>query len=346
MSSATAVPVIALTGFLGAGKTTLLNRVLRRPDARIGLVINDFGAINVDAGLVTGQIDEPASITGGCICCLPDDGGLDEALARLADPKLRLDVIIVEASGVAEPAALARIIRFSGVDSVRPGGVVDVIDAVNHFDTVDRDGLPPARYAAASLVVVNKLDAVPDDQRSELLDRITERVHELNPGVPVIGTSGGRIDPALLYDIADDAPGGQLSLRDLLVESDDHGHDHSGHGHHVHADAVTVAGTGCVDANAVFDLLENPPPSVYRMKGTIAVQYPNTVRRYLVNLVGSAVHIAPAPAGSTQTQLVAIGAELDTDAVAAALRTALAPVDGPASSTAVKRLQRYKRLSI
>ena len=87
------IPVIALTGYLGAGKTTLLNHVLRSPDARIGVVINDFGELNVDAGLVTGQVDEPASIAGGCICCLPDDGGLDVALARLADPKLRLDAI-------------------------------------------------------------------------------------------------------------------------------------------------------------------------------------------------------------------------------------------------------------
>lgn len=144
------IPVIALTGYLGAGKTTLLNHVLRSPDARIGVVINDFGELNVDAGLVTGQVDEPASIAGGCICCLPDDGGLDVALARLADPKLRLDAIIVEASGLADPLAIARMLRFSGVDGVRPGGVVDVLDAVTHFQTVDRDPTPPARYAAAT----------------------------------------------------------------------------------------------------------------------------------------------------------------------------------------------------
>ena len=170
-----AIPVIALTGYLGAGKTTLLNHVLRSPGARIGVVINDFGELNVDAGLVTGQVDEPASIAGGCICCLPEEGGLDIALARLADPKLRLDAIIVEASGLADPVAISRIIRFSGVDGVRHGGVVDVLDAATHFDTVDRDATPPARYGAATLVVVNKLDQVADSERAAALRRIDEQ---------------------------------------------------------------------------------------------------------------------------------------------------------------------------
>ena len=133
----TNIPVIALTGYLGAGKTSLLNHVLRTPRARVGVIINDFGALNVDAGLVTGQIDEPSSIAGGCVCCLPDNGGLDEALTKLADPRLDLDAIIVETSGLADPVAVARLIRFSGVAGVRPGGIVDVIDATTHFAVVD-----------------------------------------------------------------------------------------------------------------------------------------------------------------------------------------------------------------
>ena len=173
-----AIPVIALTGYLGAGKTSLLNHVLRAPGARIGVVINDFGELNVDAALVTGQIDEPASITGGCICCLPDDGGLDEALAKLADPKLELDAIIVEASGLADPIAISRIIRFSGVERIRHGGVVEVIDAATHFDTVDRGANPPARYGAASLIVVNKLDQIPEPDRAAAFERIEHRVRE------------------------------------------------------------------------------------------------------------------------------------------------------------------------
>lgn len=333
-----AIPVIALTGYLGAGKTSLLNHVLRAPDARVGVVINDFGELNVDAALVTGQVDEPASIAGGCICCLPDEGGLDAALEKLADPKLGLDAIIVEASGLADPVAVSRIIRFSGVDRVRPGGVVDVIDAAMHFDTVDRGGAPPARYAAASLVVVNKLDQIPDDDRAAALERIESRVRERHPEAHIVGAVGGRVDPALLYDVADaELAAGQLSFRELLIADDTH--------HHVHAVSVTATSEGCVDPGALFDLLEDPPAGVYRLKGTVAVRYRDRARRYVVNVVGPSVHVAAGTPGSANV-LVAIGTGFDVDAVRARVEAALRPCDGPVPTAGLRRLQRYRRLSV
>jgi G3E family GTPase len=329
-----AIPVIALTGYLGAGKTSLLNHVLQAPGARIGVVINDFGDVNVDAGLVTGQVDEPVSIAGGCICCLSDEGGLDEALEKLTDPKLALDAIIVEASGLADPVAIARMIRFSGVERVRPGGVVDVIDAVNHFDVVDRGGLPLARYGAASLVVVNKLDQVPEANRAAEVERVETRVRERNPHAHIVGAIGARIDPALLYDVShtDEEPG-QLSFRELLLEH--HEHDH------VHAAAVTVTGDGCVDPGAVLDLLEEPPSGVYRLKGTIAVRS----RAYVVHLVGTSIHVAAAPPTARANCLVAIGTHFDEAEVRARLEAALRPHDGPVAP-GLRRLQRYRKLSV
>lgn len=331
------IPVIALTGYLGAGKTTLLNHVLRTPQARIGVVINDFGEINVDASLISGQIDEPASIAGGCICCLPDDGQLDTALARLADPKLRLDAIIVEASGLADPAALARIIGFSEIDGVRDGGVVDVVDAVRHFDTVDCGGMAPARYGAATLVVVNKLDQIPESDREAALRRVEARVRERNSRAHVIGAAGGRIDPALLYDVAaatDEA--GQLSFRDAFFDEPTDAHDH------VHAESVTVTADGSVDPERLLELLESPPAGVYRMKGIVAVRHRSAARRYVVNVVGPAVHIARAATSSRDpSHLVAIGTHFDTATVRALMADALRPADGPPSSVTQRRWQRY-----
>jgi G3E family GTPase len=335
-----AIPVIALTGYLGAGKTSLLNHVLRAPDARIGVVINDFGDVNVDAGLVTGQVDEPVSIAGGCVCCLDDENGLDAALEKLTDPRLALDAIIVEASGLADPVAVSRMLRFSGVERVRHGGVVDVIDAVTHFDVVDRGGAPLARYGAASLIVVNKLDQIPADARDEELKRIEVRVRERNPNAHVVGAIGARIDPALLYDVADaDDGSGQLSIRELLLDA--HAEDH----HHVHAAAVTVSSDGCVDPGALLDLLEDPPAGVYRMKGTVAVRG-RRIRRYVVNVVGTSVHVAPARENARSNTLVAIGTHFDADDVRAKVRAALQPHDGPADAVGLRRLQRHRRLSL
>lgn len=349
----TAIPVIALTGYLGAGKTSLLNHVLRAPGARIGVVINDFGELNVDAALVTGQVDEPASITGGCICCLPDDGGLDEALAKLADPRLELDAIIVEASGLADPVAVSRLIRFSGVERVRHGGIVDVIDAATHFDTVDRNsGNPPARYGAASLVVVNKLDQIPEADRAAALRRIEGRVRERNPDVHVVGAIGARIDPALLYDVSDAGDGsGQLSFRQLLIDAEHDSVQAGPGGHaedpdHLHAASATATSEGCIDPGALLDLLEEPPAGVYRLKGTIAIRYRTRVRTYVVNVVGASIHVAAAPPTSRANSLVAIGTHVDVDDVRRRAVAALRPCDGPVPAAGLRRLQRYRRLSI
>jgi G3E family GTPase len=334
-----AIPVIALTGYLGAGKTSLLNHVLRAPDARIGVVINDFGDVNVDAALVTGQVDEPVSIAGGCVCCLDDENGLDVALEKLTDPRLALDAIIVEASGLADPVAISRLIRFSGVERVRHGGVVDVIDAVNHFDVVDRGGAPLARYGAASLIVVNKLDQIPENEREAAFARVEARIRERNSDAHVVGAIGARIDPSLLYDVSDDDGSGQLSIRELLLDA--HADDH----HHVHAASVTVSGDGCIDPGALLDLLEDPPAGVYRLKGTVAVRVRHRVRRYVVNVVGTSVHVATAPPNARANCLVAIGTHFDADAVRTRVTAVLAPQDGSADAVGLRRLQRYRRLS-
>ncbi|MCP3426392.1 GTP-binding protein [Rothia sp. AR01] len=340
MSSRT-VPVIALTGHLGAGKTTVLNHLLHRPGARVGVIVNDFGEINVDAGLITGQVDEAASIAGGCLCCMPDTDGLDVALEKLARPKLRLDAIIVEASGVAEPLALVNLIRSSASRRARFGGLIDVVDAAEHFATVDTGTMPPVRYAAASLVVVNKTDRLPPDRAPEILARIRERARLRNPGVHLLETTHGRIDPDLVFDVANarDAPD-QLPIAELLRAADDAGD-------HVHADAVTVPLPHPVDAGALADLLEDPPGGVYRLKGDVLVRAGDAVRTCTINMVGPQLHLTEGGAAPAAPGLVAIGMRLDAEAVRARLeRIAEAPEAGGAGeSNGLPRLRRLRTLS-
>ncbi|WP_295011650.1 GTP-binding protein [uncultured Microbacterium sp.] len=335
------VPVVAVTGHLGAGKTSLLNHLLRAEGARIGVVVNDFGTLNVDAALVTGQIDEAAAISGGCVWCLPDAGGLDEALERLSHPRLRLDAIVVEASGAADPVVLARLIRFSGAERVRPGGVVEVIDAVEHFTTVDTREAPPLRYRAATLAVIGKSDLLPPDERARTVERIRHRIRESNPRIPVLLARHGGIDPALVFDVAEHAdPADQLPIAALLREE---AHDHSPG--HAHAQATSIALRGPVAPGALVDLLEDPPPGAYRIKGRVRVRTPRDDRGYVVNVVGRMLHIAALPEPPRDGELVAIGPMLDP---VEAHRRLAAVLDAPSAApdaAGLRRLRRHRRLS-
>lgn len=333
--------MVVLTGHLGSGKTTLLNFLLRRPGARVGVIINDFGAVNIDAGLVSGQIDEPASIAGGCVCCLPDAGGLDDALAKLAHPRLGLDVVVVEASGLAEPSTLARLVHLSPVERVRPGGVIEVVDAVEYFATLDHGpGPAPLRFEAATLVVVNKVDRIPVEERSAVLARISERVRARNPQVQIVPAEHGRIDPALIYDAAaTEDPPDQLPFGAALRAQHAAEHPHM----HVNAQSVTVTVPGAVEPAGLVDLLSVPPPTAYRIKGTVTVADRGRPRRYLLNVVGRSGSLVPTARPATTppaSELVAIGLHLDTAAVRRRLEQALVPTGQPTADglAALRRL--------
>ncbi|MFT4083327.1 MAG: GTP-binding protein [Nocardioides sp.] len=343
--AATQVPVVVLTGYLGAGKTTLLNHLLRQPGARVGVVINDFGDVNVDAGLVSGQVGDPASITGGCLCCIEDTSGLDDALARLSRPRLRLDVIVVEASGLAEPGTLASLVRLSDVRRVRLGGVVDVVDAAEYFHTLDDgSGQPPVRFDAATLVVINKVDRLPASRRAPGLARLEQRVRERNPSVHLVHAVGARIDPTLIYDAASiEDPPDQLPIGALLRE---HRAGDGPHHDHRHAASVTVSADGPIEPADLVTLFEDPPATAYRIKGVVRIATDGGTHAYVVNIVGRAAHIAriSRPTAEPTSELVAIGLDLDTVAVGERLRRALQPTARP-SADGLRRLQHWVRLS-
>lgn len=335
------IPVVVVSGPLGSGKTTLVNHLLRTSGARVGVVINDFGSIDVDALLVAGQVDTTA-ISGGCLCCLADTSELDAALARLA--RMDLDVVLVEASGLAEPRELARMILASEAPGIRFGGVVEVLDASRW----DGTGLPVAadHLRVASVLVLNKADraAVP-------VETLRAALAEAAPTTPVTTATLGAVPPGLLFDVADrPEPSGQLSLADLLAaDAAETAHEHArehehahGHGHH---ESLAFDASGPVHPARLVDLLERRPAGVVRVKGTVEVAgVPGTV---VVQAVGDWYTFARSERGAAANDapagLVVIGAGMDVDGVGAVLADLRARDDEQPTAAQVYAVRRFLR---
>ncbi|MFG2987092.1 CobW family GTP-binding protein [Streptomyces sp. NPDC048258] len=323
MNSRQPIPVVVLAGFLGSGKTTVLNHLLaHRGGTRIGVVVNDFGSIEIDAMSVAGQLgDSMVSLGGGCLCCAVDGSELDAYLEKLAAPVHRIDVIVIEASGLAEPQEMIRMLMASENPDIRYGGMVEVVDAAEFDATRARHPETGRHLAVADLVVLNKTDRVDAAERA----RIEKELAALcAPGIPVVGADHGRIDPELLFDRRPwTETRGQLSFEDLLAEADDqdHGqdqdqdqdHGHSGHAHAAY-ESVEFVSEQALSPRRFIDFLDRRPAGLYRIKGFVYFGVPGHEERYEVHAVGRFLRFAPQPWGRGEarlTQLVLIGSGTD-----------------------------------
>ncbi|MFS8098140.1 GTP-binding protein [Lentzea alba] len=301
------IPVVVLAGFLGSGKTTLLNHLLRASGGtRIGVVVNDFGRINIDAFAVSAQVDSMVSLSNGCLCCAVDGTELDGMLERLASADL--DVIVIEASGLAEPSTLVRMVLQA--PGVTYGGLIYVVDAVEYAAVphLDRD------LKLADLVVLNKVDRVPS-------------LPPLDCSAPVLPVSYGRIDPSLLFEVRPpDLGPRQLSFDDL--------DDHSTHAHASY-DSVTFESSEPLHPKLFMDFLDARPEGLFRAKGF--VQFPGGT--YMLHTVGA--YISFTPVDDAPTQLVLIGAGIDPDSLTDWLMACVA--DGPVPEQDMLWVLRYAR---
>ncbi|MCH0542286.1 GTP-binding protein [Streptomyces sp. MUM 203J] len=317
------IPVVVLSGFLGSGKTTLLNHLLRTArGTRIGVMVNDFGSIEIDAMTVAGQVGSTVSLGNGCLCCAVDAGELDTYLEILTRPSSRLDVIVIEASGLAEPQELIRMLLASDNERIVYGGLVQVVDAAEFDATRARHPETDRHLALADLVVVNKSDRVPEDG----LRRVRRSVTGLADRAAVVDAAYGRVDPELLFDRAarpeDDLVGGsQLSFEDLYAEAYDAAHDHTGHPHALY-DTVSFTSDVPLHPRRLMDFLDSRPEGLYRIKGFVDFGEGDAANRYAVHAVGRFLRFYPRPWASGEprlTQLVLIGSGTDGDALREAL---------------------------
>lgn len=320
------IPVTVIGGFLGAGKTTLLNHLIASAQGRrFGVVVNDFGSINIDAELILDVEDDIVRLTNGCVCCNMQ-GDLKAALFRLLELAERPDHILIETSGVSEPDALIELFREldrSGL--LRFDGLVALVDVEQpQIDADDRQlaALARAQVRSADLVILNKVDLV-DRARVEL---VTGMIRGMAPRARWVEAIDARIPLAL-------AIGGDPLVSFAGEHEQPHVHDHADHLDHAVDRFATLsfASGELLSFKTLAPLLGSLPSGVLRAKGFVHIRE-REGQKVIVHVVGRRLHVRTLDDWGDdvpQSRLVFIGVKdrFDVDALEQALTAVLASPD-------------------
>ena len=322
-------PVTILSGFLGSGKTTLLNQILKSAGGlRIAVMINDFGDVNIDKDLVVGQSGDVVELSGGCMCCTIREDLLTSAQELLRSGRI-FDYLIVETSGLADPGVVAQTFLTPGLEeSFRLDAVVTVVDSANIETWLEQNDTAREQIRCADLLVVNKLDLVsPEDS-----DRINSRLVEINDHVRALPAINGIVPIKLLLDID--------AHREAVDHDAEHRDDHHHHHHHtLHGEVLSVSFADDIELDyEKFDrFVQSLPDSVYRAKGTVAIQGLN--RRVIFHRVGARNILdqgAPWDDQQRCCRAVLLGKDFDGDKLLALLRDCAVPSRGSGSRDVVR----------
>lgn len=317
-----AVPLTLLTGFLGAGKTTLVNRALDGGlGGPVGVLVNDFGALDIDRALITGESEGVLSLENGCICCsLRDDlvGAVMRLLQRPDAPRR----VLLEASGIADPAPIAATFLAPAFrHRLRLDGIVCVVDAEQALADPELVPLQLRQIGFSDLVLLNKADLAGPARVREVATRIRQDYS----GVRLIETVRCDVPAEILFSWPAPSGGPSTALDHVARATAEEAHA-------ALFDSCSFESDEAYSADALHELARRLPPSIYRAKGILRLAGRNGLpdRRGVLQIVGRRADLSSDRAwqpADGPSRLVFIGAagRLQDDRLAAIVRNCVQP---------------------
>lgn len=308
------IPVTIVTGFLGSGKTTLLNQILTQQQGlKTAVLVNEFGEIGIDNELIISSDDDIVELNNGCICCTINED-LVKTVQKILDRRDKIDYLIVETTGVADPVPVA-VTFLSGElrGKTRLDSIITVVDCDNFYAEAQQNSTAAYQQITyGDIILLNKTDLA----ESETVDRIEEQIRQHRHDAKIMRTVKGEVALPLILSV------GLFESDHYFQEATSHSHHHEhNHHHHHHSEHLNEDGFTSLsfeteqplDIRKFQYFLDNQmPESVFRAKGILWIK--GSTARHIFHLSGKRFGIEDDEwKGMPKNQLVFIGQNLEQE---------------------------------